>query len=223
MRISLHHTDFTITFAPMSPLEYGRDSAGPPMQPLSCFVIALTSLLVACGSGPQESSDVDMCGNGVLESRRDVATTAIASTVTTAPRIAALIPSFDVATNHCPELMQISILPATAAVSARISLSALAKDPDGRPGFLRLDRPGVAVEPRAELESRELPMWLSGRPLLTLWMFDTHGLRHDGARCRSAVNESCAAARSRRARVTFPRPARGRSQSLREAPAARAR
>src|ERR1700733_10432658 len=53
--------------------------------------------------------------------------------------------------------------------------------PGWRPGLLRLAWPRWSVEPRAELESRELPVWLSGRPLAHALDVRHSWLRDDGA------------------------------------------
>src|SRR5882724_659029 len=102
------------------------------MQPRSYFVVSLTSLLVlvACGAG-QQQTDVDLCGNGLLDPGETCDDGNRLDGDNCPSNCRGSFTTFDVATNHCPELIQMSILPAAAPVHATISLSALAKDPDG--------------------------------------------------------------------------------------------
>jgi cysteine-rich repeat protein len=147
------------------------------MQPRSCFLISLTSLLVltACGAGEHSDGDGDLCGNGVLDPGETCDDGNRFDGDNCPSNCRGSFATFDVATNHCPELVQMSILPAAAPVGAKISLSALAKDPDGDPVSYDWTGTGGLLSHPLSSNHASYQCGYPGVHLLTLWIFDTHG------------------------------------------------
>ena len=146
------------------------------MQPLPCYVISLTSLLLlaACGTGQQQSVG-DLCGNGVLDPGETCDDGNRFDGDNCPSNCRGALTSFDVATNHCPELTQMSILPTTAAVHETIALSALANDPDGDQVFYDWTGTGGLLTHDPSSNHASYQCGFPGVHLLTLWIFDSRG------------------------------------------------
>ena len=147
------------------------------MQPRSCFLISLMSLLalVACGSGEHSDFDPALCGNGVLDPGETCDDGNRFDGDNCPSNCQGSYITFDVTSNHCPELMQITVLPSVAPVSATISLSALAKDPDGDRVFYDWTGTGGLLSHALNSKQATYQCGYPGIHLLTLWLFDTHG------------------------------------------------
>lgn len=147
------------------------------MQPLPLYAISLTSLLLlaACGAGQQQESAGDLCGNGVLDPGETCDDGNRFNGDNCPSNCRGSFTSFDVATNHCPELTQMSILPTTAAVHETIALSALANDPDGDQVFYDWTGTGGLLSHDPSSNHASYQCGFPGVHLLTLWLFDSQG------------------------------------------------
>jgi cysteine-rich repeat protein len=145
------------------------------MQLRSCFLISFTSLLalIACGTGQQ--SDADLCGNGRLDPGETCDDGNRLDGDNCPSNCRGSLTTFNVTTNHCPELIQMSILPDAAPVHATISLSALAKDPDGDQVFYDWTGTGGLLSHELSSNYASYQCGYPGVHSLTLWIFDTHG------------------------------------------------
>jgi cysteine-rich repeat protein len=146
------------------------------MQQPPCSLISLTSLLVlvACGTG-QQQSDLDLCGNGVLDPGETCDDGNRFDGDNCPSNCRGSFTTFDVATNHCPELIQMSILPSSAPIGTSISLSALATDADGDRIYYDWTGTGGLLSHDLNSKRASYQCGYPGTHALTLWIFDSHG------------------------------------------------
>jgi cysteine-rich repeat protein len=146
------------------------------MEPRIRLVLSFSSVLalVACGGG-EEHANPALCGNGVID---------IGETCDDGNRFdgdncpancQGSFTTFDVATNRCPELVQMTILPSEAPVGTVISLSALAKDPDGDRVYYDWTGTGGLLSHEFHSKYASFQCGYRGVHPLTLWIFDTQG------------------------------------------------
>ena len=144
------------------------------MHQRSRFLIFASLLaVVACGSG--EQPDLALCGNGTLDPGEQCDDGNRFDGDNCPSNCRGSFTTFDVATNHCPELIQMTILPSAALVGASISLSALAKDADGDQVFYDWTGTGGLLSHELHSKRASYECGYPGIHALTLWMFDTHG------------------------------------------------
>lgn len=148
----------------------------PPMQPRSLLLSCFTGLstLVACGSGG-EHADPALCGNAALDPGELCDDGNRFDGDNCPANCQGSFTTFDVATNSCPELIQMSILPSAAPIGTTISLSALAKDADGDQIFYDWTGTGGLLEHELHSKRASYRCGYRGVHALTLWIFDTHG------------------------------------------------
>lgn len=137
-------------------------------------VVAIGAFVLACGSG--ESAGPDKCGNGALDpgetcddgNRFD-------GDNCPANCIGSLV-SFDVGTNSCPVVEQLSVLPSEAPVGTNVAISALGSDPDGGRVYYDWTSDGGGVLTHDSNSKRAtFECTASGRHVITVWLFDTEG------------------------------------------------
>jgi cysteine-rich repeat protein len=145
------------------------------MQQRSRFLVSFTCLLalVACGGG--EKADLALCGNGSLDPGEQCDDGNRFDGDNCPSNCQGSFTTFDVATNHCPELIQMSILPSSAPVGSIISLSALAKDADGDKIFYDWTGTGGLLSHESHSKRASYQCGYPGVHALTLWMFDAPG------------------------------------------------
>jgi|GEM_PF-3937698 len=145
------------------------------MKPRSSFLISLASVLalLACGGG--DGADLRLCGNGLLDPGEMCDDGNRFDGDNCPSNCQGAFATFDVATNSCPELVQMTILPSHAAVGEMISLSALGKDADGDRVYYDWTGTGGLLSHDLHSKYASYQCGFPGVHGLTLWMFDNHG------------------------------------------------
>ena len=136
--------------------------------------LGLALLSTACGSD-DESGVTNLCGNGNLDRGESCDDGNREGGDNCPANCRGLTASFDVGTNSCPAVTQVSVLPSEAALGTRIALSAVAVDSDGDRVYYDWTGSGGLLGSDANSNRTTFECSVVGSHVITLWVFDSHG------------------------------------------------